>query len=278
MRVLITGANGQLGTDLTRECERAGDEVIATTRAELDLGDRDSTMAAICSVEPDVIVHAGAWTAVDACEADRDQAFRVNALGTRHVANAARITGAHVVYISTDYVFDGTAAEPYHEWSTPNPQSVYGASKLGGERELDPSWCVVRVAWVVGPHGRNFLKTMLRLAADRDEIGVVADQRGCPTFTGDLAPMVRRLAAARYPGVIHVTNQGETTWHDFAQAVLAAGGHDPGKIRPITTADYGAPAPRPANSVLDNLVLRSLGIPLLPDWRESLERTVKELM
>ena len=276
MRVLITGAGGQLGTDLVPAFD--GHEVIATTRAELDLADRDSTMSAICSVEPDIVIHAGAWTAVDACESDRDQAFRVNALGTRHVANAARIVGAHVVYLSTDYVFDGTSPEPYHEWSAPNPQSVYGASKLGGELELDPSWCIVRVAWVVGPHGRNFVKTMLRLASERDEIGVVSDQRGSPTFTGDLAPMIRRLAMARYPGVIHVTNQGETTWFDFARAVLAAAGDDPDKIRPITTADYGAPAPRPANSVLDNVVLRSLGIELLPPWQDALERTLKELM
>ena len=276
MRVLITGAGGQLGADLVPAFE--GHEVIATTRNELDLADRDSTMSAICSVEPDIIVHSGAWTAVDACEADKTQAFRVNALGTRHVANAARIVDAHVVYLSTDYVFDGMSAEPYHEWSPTNPQSVYGASKLAGERELDPSWCIVRVSWLVGPNGRNFVKTMLRLAADRDEIGVVNDQRGQPTFTTDLAPMVRRIAIARYPGVIHVTNQGETTWYEFARAVLEEAGDDPAKIRPITTGDYGAPAPRPANSVLENSVLTSLGINLLPPWRESLDRTIKELM
>jgi dTDP-4-dehydrorhamnose reductase len=276
VRILVTGAGGQLGTDLVPAFD--GHEVIATTREQLDLSDRDSTMGAICTVEPDIIVHGGAWTAVDACEADPEQAFRVNALGTRHVANAARIVGAHVVYISTDYVFDGRADQPYHEWSPTNPTSVYGASKLAGERELDPSWCVVRASWIVGPHGRNFVKTMLRLAAERDEFGVVADQRGCPTFTTDLAPMIRRVAIARYPGVIHVTNRGETTWFDFAREILRVAGDDPQKIRPITTADYGAPAPRPANSVLDNLVLRSLGIDLLPPWQDSLERTIKELI
>ena len=276
MRVLITGAGGQLGTDLAPAFH--GHDVIATTRQELDLADRDSTMSAICSVEPDIVVHAGAWTAVDACESDPEQAFRVNALGTRHVATAARIVNAHVLYVSTDYVFDGTSPTPYNEWSPTNPTSVYGASKLGGEHELDPDWTIVRVAWVVGPHGRNFIKTMLRLAADREEIGVVNDQRGCPTFTGDLAPTIRRLAVGRYPGVHHVTNQGETTWYDFARAILQAAGQDPDKIKPITTEAYGAPAPRPANSVLDNLVLRSLGLPLLPHWQESLARTVKELV
>lgn len=276
MRVLITGAGGQLGADLVPAFH--GHDVVATTRDQLDLGDRDSTMGAICAFEPDIIVHAGAWTAVDACESDPGLAYRVNALGTRHVANAARVVGAHVLYVSTDYVFDGTSSEPYHEWSPTNPQSVYGASKLAGERELDPSWCIVRVAWVVGPHGRNFLKTMLRLAGERDEIAVVSDQRGCPCFTADIAPMIRRLAIARHPGVIHVTNQGQTTWYDFAREILRLAGDDPAKIRAISTEDYGAPAPRPANSVLDNMVLRSLGVDLLPPWQESLERTIKELM
>ncbi|HEX7167667.1 MAG TPA: dTDP-4-dehydrorhamnose reductase [Acidimicrobiales bacterium] len=276
MRVLITGAGGQIGTALVEAF--ADDDVVATTRAELDLADRDSTMAAICGVTPDVVVHAGAWTAVDACEADPDLAFRVNALGTRHVANAARIVGAHVVYVSTDYVFEGTAGEPYHEWSETNPQSVYGRSKLAGERELDPASTIVRAAWVVGPHGRNFVKTMLRLAGEREEIGVVDDQRGCPTFTSDLAPLVRQLAAARLPGTYHATNAGATTWFEFARAVLTAAGDDPDKVRPVTTAEYGAAAPRPANSVLDNLALRSLGWQPLPPWQDALERTIKELV
>lgn len=276
MRVLVTGAGGQLGTDLVPAFD--GHEVVATTRAELDLADRDSTMGAICSVQPDIVVHAGAWTAVDACEADPEQAFRVNALGTRHVADAARTVGAHVVYVSTDYVFDGTADGPYHEWSAPSPTSVYGASKLAGERELDPSWAIVRVSWVVGPHGRNFVKTVLRLAAERDELAIVDDQRGCPTFTGDVAPMIRRLAIARYPGVIHVTNQGATTWFELAREVLRLTGQDPNRVRPISTEEYGAPAPRPANSVLDNLVLRSLGIEPLAPWQDALARTLKELV
>ena len=276
MRVLITGAGGQIGQSLIPAFE--GHDVVAATRAQLDIADRDSTMGAICSVAPDVIIHTGAWTAVDASESDRDRAFRINALGSRHVANAARITGAHVVYISSDYVFDGTAMEPYHEWSPTNPLSVYGASKLAGEQEMDPEWCVVRTAWVAGPLGRNFVKTMLRLAAERDEISVVDDERGCPTFAADLAPMIRRIAMARYPGVIHVTNQGDATWYEFARETLRLAGHEPDKIKPVSAADYGAPAPRPKYSVLDNLVLRSLGIDMLPPWQDSLQRTVKELM
>jgi dTDP-4-dehydrorhamnose reductase len=261
VRVLITGAAGQLGRALVDAFD--GDDVIATTRAELDLADRDSVMGAICSTEPDVVVHAGAWTAVDACEADPERAFVVNALGSRHVAAAARIE------------------EPYHEWSMPNPRSVYGASKLGAELEVQrgcPDATIVRTSWVVSADGRNFLTTMLRLAQERDEIGVVDDQRGCPTFTTDLAPIVRRLSVGRFAGVFHACNQGATSWFEFARAILSAVGDDPEKIRPISTSAYGAAAPRPANSVLDNLALRASGLPVLPHWRATLERVATDLV
>src|SRR5688500_18928202 len=150
MRVLVTGAKGQLGTDLARTCTEAGDEVLACGRSELDLADRDSVLSAITSTRPDVVLNAGAWTAVDACESDPDRAFLTNALGVRWVSEAARIVGAHVVHISTDYVFDGSKPEPYHEWDDPAPRSVYGRSKLGGELELDPGHAIVRTAWVCG--------------------------------------------------------------------------------------------------------------------------------
>jgi len=278
MRVLVTGAAGQLGTDVVRHCTDAGDEVVACGRTELDLTDRDAVYGTITSTRPDVVVNAGAWTAVDACEADPDRAFATNALAVRWVAAAARIAGAHVVQVSTDYVFDGTKVEPYDEWDRPSPQSVYGRSKLGGEREVDPSHTVVRTAWVCGAHGPNMVKTVLGLL-DRPELAFVDDQRGCPSFTADLAPAIRRLAVARVPGVVHVTNQGATTWYGFVRDILASAGHDPGKVRPIATAelDPPRPAPRPANSVLDNAVLRMGGFPLLPNYRESLDRLVQEL-
>jgi len=279
MRVVVTGARGQLGADLVRTCTEAGDEVIACGRAELDLTDRDSVLAAITSVRPDVVLHAGAWTAVDACESDPDRAYRTNALGGRWVTEAARLIGAHVVHVSTDYVFDGTKAEPYHEWDEPNPQSVYGRSKLGGEREADPSHTVVRTSWVCGAHGPNMVKTVLALR-DEPELAFVDDQRGCPTFTADLAPAVRRLAVARLPGTFHVTNQGATTWFGFVRDILDAAGADPDKVRPIATSDLqpARPAPRPANSVLDNAVWRLMGLPPLPQYREPLERLVQELL
>jgi len=277
VRVLITGAGGQLGHDLLRAF--TGHEVVGTTHGQLDVADRDAVLATITELRPDAVVHAGAWTDVDGCETDPDRAFRVNALGTRHVVEGARLAGARVCYLSTDYVFDGTGDRPWVEWDAPAPLSVYGRSKLGGERELDPGATVVRTSWVCGAHGRNFVKTILRAAAERDELTVVDDQRGCPTFTSDLAGAIARLVVARLPGTFHVTNQGATTWFDFARAIVAAAGFDAAKVRPIATADLHPPrpAPRPANSVLDNAALRLSGIPLLPDWHEPLDRLLKEL-
>lgn len=244
-------------------------------------------LQAVGMVRPDIVVHAAAWTAVDACERDPDRAYRVNALGTRHVVEAARLVGAHILYVSTDYVFDGRSPHPYREWDDPNPVSVYGRSKLGGERELLSSWSVlpagatvVRTSWVCGVHGSNMLKTVLRLSAERSELTFVDDQRGCPTFTADLADMIVRLAVGRMPGLFHVTNQGPTTWYRFAREVVAAAGRDPEMVKPITTGQLQPPrpAPRPANSVLDNAALRLQGMPLLPDYHEPLERAVKQLV
>jgi dTDP-4-dehydrorhamnose reductase len=281
LRILVTGAGGQLGTDLVQL--EGHHEMIAATSATLDVGDRDSALAAITSTAPDLIVHAAAWTAVDACESDPDRAYRVNALGCRYVAEGARLTGAHLVAVSTDYVFDGRQADPYVEWDTTNPLSVYGRSKLAGEHEVQallPGATIVRTAWVGGTHGSNMIKTILRLAAGDAPLRFVDDQRGCPTFTDDLAAMLLSLGVARRPGLFHVTNQGPTTWYHFARDVLSAAGQDPDRVTPITTADLNPPrpAPRPANSVLDNAALRLGGLALLPDHHEPLERTVKALL
>lgn len=278
MRVVITGAGGQLGRDLVEAFE--GHQVDAVDHAALDVTDRDAVLQLLDATRPDAVVHAGAWTAVDGCESDPDRAFQVNALGTRHVAEGARRVDARVVYVSTDYVFDGTNPSPYREWDATNPLSVYGASKLGGERELDPGSTVVRTSWVCGRHGANMVKTVLRLDAEHDRLTFVDDQRGHPTFTPDLAAMIRDLTVARLPGVFHVTNQGATTWFQFARDVLAAAGRDPEKVDAVATADLRPvrPAPRPANSVLDNAALRLQSIPLLPDYHDPLERLVKELL
>jgi dTDP-4-dehydrorhamnose reductase len=277
VRLLITGAGGQVGRELALAF--ADHEVVATDRARLDVSDRDAVLQAIVTVAPDAIVHAAAWTAVDACEADPDRAFRVNALGTRFVAEAAHRTGAHLCYLSTDYVFDGTKADPYVEWDAPNPASVYGRSKLGGEQELGAGATIVRTSWVCGFHGHNMVKTILRVAAERDELAFVDDQRGHPSFAPDIAGMVRRLVVDRRPGLFHVTNQGAVSWYEFARSVLEAAGLDPNRVRPIRTADLHPPrpAPRPANSVLDNAALRLSGLPLLPDYREPLGALVAAL-
>ena len=280
MRVLVTGAGGQVGRELVGAFTVGSSaEVVAAGHDVLDVGDRDAVLQAITGVVPDIVVHAAAWTAVDACEGDPDRAYRVNALGTRHVADGARRAGAHVVYLSTDYVFDGDQQLPYVEWDQPAPRSVYGRSKLGGELELDPGSTIVRTSWVFGRHGANMVKTVLRLAASPGELRFVDDQRGCPTAADDLAAMVCRLAVARLPGTFHVTNQGASTWFDFARAVLVAAGDDPARVVPVATADLDPPrpAPRPASSVLDNAALRLSGIPLLPDHHEPVDRLVKEL-
>ena len=278
MKILITGANGQLGTDLVRVCEAAGDEPLAFGRDVLDLADRDSVMLTAAAANPDVIVNCGAWTAVDACESDPDRAYAVNAMGVRWVADAARRTGAHLVHISTDYVFDGTKPTPYDEWDTPNPQSVYGRSKWAGEQHLDPSHACVRTSWVCSAHGNNMVSTVLRLA-DRPELAFVDDQHGCPTFTTDLAEAVRHLAVERLSGTWHITNSGATTWYGFVRDVLEAVGENPDKVRPITTAELDPPRPahRPANSVLDNAALRAAGFPPLQHYRDALNLCLMEL-
>ncbi len=305
LRVLLTGGNGQLGRDLAdvlagsvpdggESPARPGAsrilpgvatttfEVLSTDIDTLDVTDRTAVRAAAEAFRPDIVLHGGAYTAVDACESDPDTAFAVNALGTRNVAEAATDVGAHLVYISTDYVFDGTLDRPYVEWDAPGPRSVYGRSKLGGEIEVSavagPAATIVRTAWVSGAHGANMVKTVLRLAAgDPDStLRFVDDQHGCPTFTADLARAVVRLALDRRPGLFHVTNQGETSWFGFARATLAAAGLDPRRVEPIATSDLDPPrpAPRPANSRLDNAALRLSGIPLLPVWTDALARLV----
>ena len=178
MRVLITGAGGQVGTELVATFAAAGHDVASFTRAELDITSRDAVRAAVVENRPDAIVHPAAWTAVDACESDPDRAFLVNGLATRFIAESAALVDAPVYYVSTDYVFDGTKSEPYVEWDEVGPTSVYGASKLAGERELHPGSSIIRTSWVCGYHGANMVKTILRLAGEHDRLSFVDDQRG----------------------------------------------------------------------------------------------------
>jgi len=265
MQILITGANGQLGHELVRATVAAGHEVVATSHETLDITDKLAVDAAITAARPDVVIHAAAWTAVDACESDPDKAMLVNGTATKYIVDAAHAVGAHVVYISTDYVFDGSKTSAYDEEDAPNPQSVYGASKLAGERALGPNDAIVRIAWVCGFYGGNMVKTILRLA-EQPQLKFVDDQIGNPTFADDAAEMIVRLAI-------------DVSWYEFAREVLMVAGFDAGKVAPIQTHELQPPRPaqRPANSVLNNSSLKRAGIELLPDFRVPLARLVSQI-
>jgi dTDP-4-dehydrorhamnose reductase len=284
MRVLITGAKGQLGTELVAVCTAAGDDVIATDLDVLDVSSRDQTLGAVTSMQPDIVLHTAAWTDVDGCERDPDRAYLANALAGRNVAEACRLAGSHLLGISTSYVFDGTKVGAYNEWDTPNPQSVYGRSKLAGELEIVRGCAgasIVRISWLCSPHGPNLVQTILRLIADRDRtLSFVDDQVSCPTFTSDLAPLVRQIAVARVPGTFHATSARAVSAYDFAREVVTAAGHDPARVHRIAAADIDPPrpAPRPANDALHSLALRGAGFDPLPDFAGPLGRLVKELL
>jgi dTDP-4-dehydrorhamnose reductase len=247
--VLLTGAGGQLGAAL----REAFPEADARTREELDVTQP-------ISLEPDLVLHAAAWTDVDGAEADPAGAGAVNVAGTRNVA----ALGAPVVYFSSDYVFDGTKREPYVESDEPRPLSAYGRSKLAGELEVHEGW-IVRSSWLFGWTGKNFVRTMLELGRERDEVSVVVDQVGCPTYVGHLAEATRELLSLP-GGVWHVAAEGECTWAELARAIFEEAGLDC-RVREITTEELGRPAPRPAYSVLRS---EREGAPRLPHWREGL--------
>jgi dTDP-4-dehydrorhamnose reductase len=280
VKIVVTGAGGQLGRELVDVATAKGHLVRGLARTDLDVTDPAAVHATMTRERPDVVVHAAAWTAVDACESDRDKAFLFNGTATEHVARAARDVGARVVYVSTDYVFDGTKPAPYVETDVPNPQSVYGASKLAGEHAVDLALdTVVRISWVCGFHGANMVKTILRIAAHQDTLTFVDDQVGNPTFADDAARMIVHLADSGHAGVWHVTNQGSVSWYEFAREVMRAAALDPSRVKPVKTRDLvpARPAPRPANSVLENKRLRDADIALLDDFRVPLARLVKQL-
>lgn len=278
MKILVTGANGQLGSEIQPLLEPH--EVIGVDLPELDITDRALVLGAFHEIKPDVVINCAAMTAVDACEEKVDLAYSVNALAVRHLAEGCRQTGAHLTTVSTDYVFDGTKIGPYNEWDDTCPMSVYGRSKVAGELEAGLSSTIVRTAWLCGEFGPNMVKTVLRLLNEHDQLTFVDDQIGHPTFTSDLAPVLRNLALERRPGVFHVTNQGAVSWHQFAQEVAKAAGADPARINPCSTADFGTtyPAARPANSVLENMAMRLSGLPETRDFREPLAELVTRLI
>ncbi len=279
MKLFVTGAGGQLGHELVEAIRAAGHEPIATTHAQLDITDEEAVRIAIGSAKPDVVIHAAAWTAVDACEGDIEKAMLVNGAASKYVADAAHAVGARVVYISTDYVFDGSKPTPYNEDDVPNPQSAYGASKLAGEQAMSEQDAIVRISWVCGFHGANMVKTILKLGATMSELKFVDDQIGNPTFADDAAKAIVNIATSGLGGILHVTNQGVVSWYEFAREVLLTAGMDAAKVKPIATSDLQPPRPakRPANSVLHNGRMIAEGMAILPDFREPLARLVRRL-
>ena len=291
MRIAVTGKQGQVAQSLAEIGRRANVEVILVGRPELDLENPATVHAALAEARPDIVVSAAAYTAVDKAESEAEAAFAVNGAGAGAVAEAAARLGVPVIHLSTDYVFDGALDRPYVETDAVAPASVYGASKLEGERQVaaaTPNHAIFRTAWVYSPFGNNFVKTMLRLGETRPELGVVSDQIGCPTSALDIAEAVvaasRALVSDPSPhlrGIFHLTGAGEASWADFAEHVFAvaeAQGRAPVKVNRITTADYPTPARRPANSrLLGDKLAEQYGI-RLPDWRGSAEFVVKRLL
>ena len=269
-RLLVTGATGMLGHDVVAAAGRAGHEVTGLSRRELDITDAAAVAAAVRAERPGVVVNCAAWTDVDGAETAEAEATRVNRDGAGHVAAAAAAGGAFVVHVSSDYVFGGTATEPYPESAPVSPTGAYGRSKLAGElavAEAAPGGhAIVRSSWLFGVHGRNFVATMLRLAGERDEVTVVDDQVGCPTYTGHLAPALVAVAEQRPAGVLHVAGGGSCSWYDLAATTFELEGLAC-RVRRGTTAELGRPAPRPAYSALASL---RADAPRLPAWPEGL--------
>lgn len=287
LRVLVTGRNGQVGAELAQALTPWA-EVHALSREELDLASDDSIRAAVERLHPQLIVNAAAYTAVDKAESEPELAQRINADAVATLAAAARATGAAVIHYSTDYVFDGTLDRPYRETDTTHPLSVYGRTKLAGEQALAAAgipYLVLRTSWVYGPRGKNFLRTILALAAQRPELRIVADQTGAPTWARDIAHATRTIAAQwmdapatlqQRSGLYHLTAAGATSWFGFAEAALA---NRPAtaKLTPIATAEYPTAAARPLNSRLDcDKLERAFGV-RLPDWRRSLDAVLAEI-
>lgn len=271
--IVVTGAGGQLGKEIAEwQTNPSFLQIVGLSRANLDVTDLDQCRSAMVQYLPDAVIHCAAYTAVDKAESEPDEAFRVNAAGTRNIALAAREHEAKLAYISTDYVFDGQGVKPYNEYDRTNPMTVYGKSKLAGEeliKTLHDKYFIVRTSWVYGQHGSNFVKTMLKLGEEKKSLQVVHDQMGCPTYTYDLAEMLLNLIHTDYYGIYHASNTGECSWFEFAKAIFEEASMHV-DVNPCTTADFPRPAPRPAYSVLDHSSLRANGIGVLRPWNEAL--------
>lgn len=273
MKVLVTGANGQLGQDVVQIFNLLGHEVYGLSREKLDITDQELCNSVILDLQPDAVIHCAAYTAVDAAEMDEDTAYLVNAVGSRNIAVAAQKVGAKVCYISTDYVFNGHSTRAYREYDNTDPQTVYGKSKRAGEQlvqTLSSRHYIVRTSWVYGSHGNNFVKTMLKLGAEKPSLQVVNDQVGSPTYTIDLAYFLEELIQSECYGIYHVSNTESCSWFEFAQAIFEYAGIK-STLLPCTTEQFPRPAPRPKNSIMEHLSIRINGFRDLRPWREALQ-------
>ena len=287
MRILVTGADGQLGRELQRLAARRAphNDYLFTGAAQLDITDREAVRRAVGELRPGVVVNCAAYTDVERAETDPDAADRVNRLAPGYLAEAAEAAGALLIHISTDYVFDGRSCRPYDETAPTAPLNVYGRTKLAGERAILDSGCrhlILRTAWLYSEHGRNFLKTMLRLTAERERLQVVCDQTGTPTWAADLARTVldrieRGDCRDAAEGIYHFSDEGACSWYDFAVEIAAAAGHDRCRIAPCRTEEFPTAARRPAYSVLDKTKIRSAFGIEIPPWRQSMLECLKRM-
>jgi len=278
MKILVTGAQGMLGKDLHKELQPLG-KLAAIDLRECDITDKSMCLSVISEIQPDVVIHAAAYTLVDDCETNRESAFRVNGDGAGNVAAACRDNNAWMIYYSSDYVFDGRTEQPYTETDKTNPLSVYGLSKLQGEdqiREILPSsHLILRTAWLFGVHGNNFIRTIINKSLEVDRLRIINDQTGCPTYTRDLAKATKNLIQKSARGILNVTNQGMTSWHGFASYFLAKVNSNV-EVQPISTNEYPLPARRPAFSVLSTDKLRKEYEIRLPSWKNAVDRYLDE--
>jgi dTDP-4-dehydrorhamnose reductase len=282
-RWVITGAGGMLGRDVLAALEYAGEQAAGLARRELDVTDGAAVRAALSQHRPDVVVNCAAWTRVDDAEAHESEALAVNGHGAANLAGACAGSGARLVHISTDYVFAGDAARPYAERDATGPRTAYGRTKLAGEqavlRQLPADGYVLRTAWLYGAHGPNFVHTMIRCERERPAVDVVDDQHGQPTWTADVARAVIALVRSGAPaGIYHATSSGSVTWYGFAREIFTLLGADPARVRPVTTAEFPRPAPRPAYSVLGHDAWAAAGLGPLPGWQESLRNALPGLL
>ena len=279
MKVMVTGARGQLGQDLTRKLAQAGHQVIAVDVQDFDLTDSAAVQSAVEAAEPNAIIHCAAYTAVDRAETEPETCCAVNAIGTLNLARAAVRADAKLLYISTDYVFHGDGTEPYEVNDPVGPRSIYGLSKLQGEeavRSLMTRCFIVRISWVFGAGGKNFIRTMLRLSEDHREVRVVNDQVGSPTYTPDLSDFLCQLIVTDKYGIYHATNEGTCTWAELAERTFALAGRDC-RVIPVPTSEYPTLARRPLNSRLSKACLDRAGFSRLPPWEDALARFLQEL-